>query len=449
MKDLTKGKERNLILKFALPMLLGSVFQQLYNIVDSIIVGHYIGKDALSAVGASFPVFYALISLVIGLGSGAGIVISQYYGAKQNDKVQIAVDTMYIFMFVSSLIITFFGIIFIKDIFLLLKLPPEIMKDAELYLTITLGGLIIAFGYNGTASIFRSLGDSKRPLYFMIISTVTNIILDLLFVIYFKWGIAGVAIATVISQAGAFASAVIYINRNHKILKIRFLHLKFDKDIMFKSFRIGIPSGLQQLFVALGMTAILAIVNGFGTSVIAAYTVAGRIDFFAIMPAMIFAQALTSFTGQNMGAGKIDRVKKGFRSVMIMSITVSVVLSIIVITGSRILMKLFTPDEDVITEGMHYLRIVAPSYVLFAIMFSFTGVFRGAGDTLIPMFITLFSLWIIRVPFAYYLSADYGTTGIWYSIPLAWSSGLLFSLIYYFTGRWKRKAVVKIPLTNY
>lgn len=443
MKDLTKGKESRLIFQFALPMLIGNVFQQLYNVVDSIIVGNYIGKEALSAVGASFPVFFALISLIIGLASGSAIVISQYFGAKDYEKVQRGVDTMFIILMVSTVLISTAGIYFVEDIFRLMKLPEEILPEAKIYLVITLGGLFAAFGYNGTAAIFRSMGDSKTPLYFLMVSTITNIFLDLLFVLQFGMGIAGVAIATVISQAGAFATSIIYINRKHEVISVNFFKLKFDKDIFKKSIKVGLPSGMQQLFVALGITAIFSIVNKFGTNVIAAYSVATRIDSFAMMPAMNFGQALTSFVGQNVGAGKIDRVKKGLKSTLIMSSVVSLTISFIVIFAGGYLMGVFTPDKDVIRIGHEYLMIVGAFYIIFSTMFSFTGVFRGAGDTLIPMFITLFALWLIRIPLSYYLSIDFAQNGIWYSIPTAWAFGFTASIIYYLTGRWKTKAVVK------
>ncbi len=222
IKDLTVGKESKLILLFALPMLLGNVFQQLYNIIDSIIVGQYIGKEALAAVGASFPVFFVLISLIIGVSSGSTIIISQYFGAKQFDKIKRAIDTMFIIIFISSLGVSVIGISFSHFIFDLMKLPEEVMADAIIYFNILMGGVIMLFGYNGTAAILRGLGDSKTPLYFLIISTILNIFLVILFVVVFKWGIAGAAIATVISQGVSFLLAVFYLNRFHAIINFSF-----------------------------------------------------------------------------------------------------------------------------------------------------------------------------------------------------------------------------------
>jgi putative MATE family efflux protein len=444
LRDLTVGKVGPLIFKFALPMLIGNVFQQMYNVVDSIIVGNYLGKEALSAVGASFPIFFALISLVIGLASGAGTVVSQNFGAKKMREVQLAVDTMFIIMLVSSIFISIVGIFFAESILRLIDLPESIIPQAKIYLIITLAGVYLLFGFNGVQAVLRSLGDSKTPLYFLIISTITNIILVLLFVMVFHWGIAGAAVATVIAQGGAFFTGVVYINRTSKLIHINLFNLKFDKTILIQSIKIGLPMGMQQMFVALGMTALFKIVNGYGTSVIAAYTVAGRIDTFAMMPAMNFAQALTSFVGQNIGAGKIDRVKRGLLATWLYSSAISIVIALVVFLWGDKLMGLFTNDQEVIAVGQHYFYIVGGFYVVFSTMFSFTGVFRGAGDTLIPMFITLFSLWLIRIPLAWNLSEIYGVSGIWAAIPTAWTFGMIVSIIYFSIGRWKTKTVVKI-----
>ena len=443
MKDLTTGRVGKRIFFFALPMLFGSIFQQLYNVVDSIIVGRVLGKEALAAVGNAFPIFFTLIALIIGVAFGGTIVISQYFGAKDYDKVRKAIGTLYTLMFIMAAILSLIGLIFTDNILSLLKIPEELLADTTLYIKIFIGGLIAFFGFNGTAAILRGLGDSKTPMVFMIISTFVNIALDLLFVIVFKWGVAGVAIATVISQGGAFLTAVWYLNRYHKFISIRLKDFSFDREIIRQTIRIGLPTGLQQTFVALGMIALQRVVNGFGTDVIASYSVAGRIDSIAMMPAMIFSQALAAFVGQNIGAGKKDRVVKGLNATLIMSSLVAVILTTFIILSREALVGLFNQDPEVIRIGSEYLVIVSGCYLLFAGMFSFNGVMRGAGDTLIPMFITLFALWLVRIPGAYYLSGFMGETGIWWSVPIGWVSGLILSILYYKTGRWKTKAIVK------
>ena len=445
MRDLTVGKEGKVILLFALPMLLGNVFQQLYNIVDSIIVGNYLGKEALAAVGASFPVIFVLISLIIGISSGSTIIVAQYFGAKDYVNVKKAIDTLFIFLFFSSIILTVVGILTSRMVFELMKLPPEIMPDALTYYNIFLIGLIMMFGYNGTSSVLRGLGDSRTPLYFLIIATILNIILVIVFIEVFHWGIAGAAIATVTSQGVSFLLAVIYLNRYHTLIHFSFRNIRFDRDIFFKSLRIGIPSGLQQTFLALGMMALMRIVNEFGTDTIAAYSVAGRIDSFASLPAMNFAMALSTFVGQNLGANKPERVRKGFLSTLGMTALISVIVSLLAIFFGREMMSLFNRDPEVIRIGTSYLIIVSSFYIIFSSMFVTNAILRGAGDTLIPMFITLFALWVLRIPISYVLSRMMGETGIWWGIPIAWVFGLTASYTYYKSGRWKKKVLVKHP----
>lgn len=442
MKDFTQGNEGKLIFYFTLPMLLGNVFQQLYNIVDSVIVGNVLGKEALASVGASFPIIFTLIALVIGIGSGFSIVISQFFGAKDIEKVKKAIDTMYLFLFSAAILTSALGIYFSEELFLLLQLPEELIPQAQTYLNIYLAGMIVFFGFNGTSSVLRGLGDSKTPLVFLVMASLFNIVFDLLFIMVFKWGIAGAALATVVAQAGAFVSALIYLNRSHKIMQFSLFKLKFDPKIFYTSLKIGLPSGLQHTFVALGMMALLGIVNTFGTDVIAAYTAAGRIDSLAMMPAMNFAQAVAAFVGQNLGANKIERIRRGFRVTFIMSSVFCLMMTAIIVLFGSYLMQMFTSDPNVIAIGERYLIIVSSFYLLFSTMFTTNGVLRGAGDTLIPMFITLFSLWIIRIPAAYLLSGEMGETGIWWSIPAGWFMGMSFSYIYYRTGKWKTKSVV-------
>ncbi len=443
MKDLTTGKERKLILQFAAPMLLGNVFQQMYNIVDSIIIGNYIGKEALAAVGASFPIIFALISMVIGFATGATIIIAQYFGAKKLEMVKRTIDTLYIVLFFASIVVSALGIFFSDDIFRLIQLPDDVLPEASLYMRIYIAGMVFFFGFNGTAAILRGLGDSKTPLYFLVISTITNVIFDLLFVVVFKWGIAGVAIATILSQGGAFLTAIFYLNRTHAVVRFSLSRLNFDRAIFRQSLRIGLPSGFQQTFVSLGLIAIVWIVNLFGTDVIAAFSIAMRIDSLAAMAAMNFAAALATFVGQNLGANKPERVRSGLIATFWMTSIISVVITVMALLFSTHLMGIFTNDQNVIRIGANYLVIVSSFYILFSTMFVLNGVMRGAGDTLIPMFITLIALWFVRIPLSYFLSQKMGESGIWWAIPIGWFLGMLLSWFYYLKGRWKTKGVVK------
>ena len=443
MKDLTQGKEGKLILQFALPMLAGNVFQQLYNVVDSIVVGRAIGKEALAAVGANFPFIFALISFIIGIAIGSTVIISQYYGAKKMAEVKRTIDTLYIFMFFASISVSVLGMIFSKSIFKIIDLPPDVLPQAVNYFNVYAIGFVFFFGFQSTSAIMRGLGDSKTPFYFLGFSTMLNIGLDLLFVLVFHWGIRGVAAATVVSQAVAFFAIIYYINRFHKFLDFRPRHMHFDKAIFKKSLKIGLPTGFQQTFVALGFLALYRIVNMFGTPTIAAYSIAIRIDSFASMPAMNFSAALSTFVGQNIGANKMHRIAKGLNATLLMTAAIAVSISLIALNFAEPLMAVFTKDAQVIDIGKHYLLIVPFFYIVFSIMFSINGVMRGAGDTFIPMIITIISLWIVRIPVSYWLSLKYGAIGIWWGIPVAWFVGVILAFIYYKTGRWKKKAVVK------
>ncbi len=441
MKDLSVGKEGPLIFKFAMPMVFGNVFQLLYNVVDSVVVGNYIGKEALAAVGTSFPVIFTLISLIIGVATGSTIIISQYFGAKKMEEVRRAIDTLFIFLFFASIFVGTLGIVFAADIFRLIKLPEDVIPDAVVYLRIYLSGLVLFFGFNGTSAVLRGLGDSKTPVYFMVISTIVNIFLDILFVLVFHWGIEGVALATLIAQGGAFITAVFYLNRTHEVINFSFFNMVFDRKIFRQSTRIGFPIGFQQAFVALGMAAMYWLVNPFGTDTAAAYSVVFRIDAFASMPAMNFAAALSSFVGQNLGANKPERVRRGFVETLKMTSVIAVVISVIAFVFAEPLMCLFTNEPSVIEIGVQYLKIVSFFYIVFTTMFTIGGVMRGAGDTLIPMIITFVALWLVRIPLCYFLAQKMGIVGIWWGIPIAWFFGMSFSYFYYLTGRWKTKTV--------
>lgn len=442
MRDLTSGNEGKLILAFTIPMLIGNVFQQLYNIVDSIIIGRYLGNEALAAVGASFPLIFTLISMIIGVATGTTIIIAQYYGAKNIEKVQQAIETMYLFIFAASVLLSIVGNLFSNDIFRLIDLPEEVIPQAVLYFNIYALGFMFFFGFQGTSAILRGLGDSKTPLYFLIVATLMNIGLDLLFVVVFGWGIEGVAFATIISQAGAFFSIIIYLNRFHKVIRFNMLRLRFNKEIFIKSLKIGLPTGFQQTFVAVGMLALYKVVNMFGTSVIAAYSVAMRIDSFASLPAMNFSGALSSFVGQNIGANKPERVRKGLLATLRMTTIISISVTILAWLFAEPIMQIFTTDQAVVEAGKEYLYIVSSFYILFSAMFVMNGLLRGAGDTLIPMFITLFALWVIRIPISWVLAERFGPQGIWWGIPIAWAIGAVFSYLYYLTGKWKSKSVI-------
>ncbi len=445
MKDLTKGDETAVIVAFSIPMLLGNVFQQFYNMVDSIVVGQFVGKDALAAVGASFPVLFMMIALVMGITMGSTILVSQFFGAREVGKVRAVVDTAYVFMFWASLALSVVGIACADLIMRALGVPDAVRPGAVLYLRILFAGFLPAFGYNTVSAILRGLGDSKTPLYILVVCTLLNVVLDLVFVIVFGWGIAGVAWATVIAQAVSFVGALVALDRKNELVRLRIRELRFDKAMFGLSLKLGLPSGVQQSLVALGMTVMSRVVNGFGTDTMAAFAAAMRLDNLASMPAMNLGMALATFVGQNMGAGKTERVKRGHLSAIAIGVGISVVIGAVVLLFGKPLMAVFTDDPAVAAIGARYLLIVGLFYWLFAVMFINNGVVRGAGDVMIPMINTLLALWVARLPLAWFLSSFMGSDGIWWAIPAGWAVGAVFSTVYYLGGRWKRMAIVKRP----
>ncbi len=445
MRNLTEGSETKEIILFALPMLIGNVFQQFYNMVDSIVVGQFVGKRALAAVGAGFPVVFLIVALIMGITMGSTILVAQFFGAREKRKVRATIDTAYVTLFWAGLVLTFSGILGVPWILEVLRVPEDVAPEAAVYLRIIFAGSLAVFGYNAVSAILRGLGDSKTPLYILMAATILNIILDLLFVVAFGWGVAGVAWATVISQGFSFAGSLVLLNKRNEYVRLDLRHLEFDSHLFRLSLRLGIPSGIQQTLVALGMMVLNRIVNTFGMDTMAAYAAAGRLDTFAMMPSMNLGNAVSTFVGQNLGAGKPERVKRGHASALLAGLAISVVIGAVVVAFGPSLMRIFTTDPEVIRIGARYLLIVGAFYALFSTMFINNGVVRGAGDVMIPMANTLLALWVVRLPAAYLLSDLFGSDGIWWSLPAGWLMGAVFSTWYYRTGRWKKKAVVQRP----
>jgi len=457
MKDLTQGKVGSSILNFSIPMLVGSVFYQLYNIINSIIVGKYIGSVALAAVGASFPIMFIMSAMIGGLGMGGSILISQYFGSKNYKEIKITSDTLHVAVLVGSLIFSIIPFIFSEQIFRVLSIPEEVLPSAVKYFDIViLTSTIPMFTTQAISATMRGIGNSKTPMYFMGGSLILNILLDLLFVLAFKWGIEAVAWSTGISTTFAWITLWYYMNkRENKMIHFSLNYRKwmFNWQNFYKSLKIGLPTGIQQTFVGLGAMALLSIVSPYGTAALAAYSAAGRVDMFVSMPSMNLAAALASFVGQNLGAGRMDRIQKGFRSTLLYSAIFCLTLSMVVVFFGNDIMGLFVARGsehaiEIIDIGNSYLVIVTSFYIVFTSMFVINGVARGAGATFIPMLITILSLWIVRVPLAYILSDISGITGIWWSIPIGWIVGFTGSLVYYKSGKWKRHRIQPVPLDN-
>lgn len=441
--DLTQGKERKVIVRFALPLLLGNLLQQLYNITDSIIVGQFLGKEALAAVSASFFIYFFVISLIIGIGSGTSVVISQLFGAKQFDKVQRAFASFFIFMLVAGVLLSITGIIFAEPIFRLTQTPSEIIPLAVSYFKIYVGGTFLFVTFNSLLSILRGVGDSVRPMLFIGITTLLNIVLDLVFIIYFNWGIEGAARATLVAQGIGMCIALNYINHTHPLLSIKKEDLTFDLKLFKQGLSIGLPTSGQQCAISLGLITLLSIVNEFGTDTLTAYGAAGKIDTLITQIVLTLSSALAAFCGQNIGAGNLKRFHQGVRISLGINIILGIITYAIVYFFGDLLMLAFTNDSRVIAIGEEYLRIVCGFFILHGIMNIYNGALRGAGDTLFPMISSIICLWLIRIPLAYGLGSAYGRCGIWWAIGLSITIGTIATYLYYRSGYWKRKCIIK------
>ena len=437
--DLTEGKVWRVIVRFAVPLLVGNLLQQFYNITDSIIVGQFLGKEALAAVSASFFIYYFIISLVIGVGSGTTVVISQLFGAKQYQKVQLAFSSFFIFMLVGGIILSIAGIIFAEPVFRLTNTPEEVIPQAVAYFRIYIGGTFLFVTFNSIISILRGVGESVRPMLFILITTVLNIAFDLLFILVFKWGIEGAARATVVSQGIGMCIALAYVNNTHPLLSIKKQDMLFDWKLFKESLKIGLPTSVQQCAIALGLIALLGIVNSFGTNTLTAYGAAGKIDTIITQAILTLSGALAAFCGQNIGAGRLDRVKKGVQFTMYTNIALGLLTFAAVYLFGNEMMRIFTKDIDVVAIGKEYLLIIGGFFIVHGALNVYNGALRGAGDTLFPMITSLVCLWLIRIPLAYYLSSWLGRNGIWWAIGISITIGLIVTFVYYKMGFWKRR----------
>lgn len=447
MKDLTTGHEGRSIFLFAMPMFIGSLFQQLYNTADSIIVGRFIGKNAMAAVSGANPIMFLLASLLIGICLGFSILLSQFYGSKDTEKVVATIDTASIFVVLSSIVITILGLIFCGSILKFMNTPSIVFDQSKLYLTIIFAGIFFSAGYNFISSVLMGLGDSVTPLYFLIFASILNILLDLAFIVKLGMGVEGVAFATVISQGASFIISVIYLNKKHPLLKIKMKNLIYDNDIFKMGLKLGIPSGIQQMLFAFGNIALQTLVNNYGTSAMAAFGAGSKVETFIALPIMNLGSAVSTFVAQNIGAGEKERVKRGVKSSIKMALYMSLVISALIIIYRSNLILLFNSDKDVVSIGSQYLLIIGPFFVFIGISFILSSAIKGAGDSMFAMLSSVFSLWLVRIPAAYILSKFFGVNGIWMGIPIGWIIGLIITYVYYRLGYWRSKAVVSQKAT--
>ncbi|NMA94414.1 MAG: MATE family efflux transporter [Clostridiales bacterium] len=449
-KDMTQGTPWKRIVEFSIPMLIGNIAQQFYNTADSIIVGRYIGDNALASVGSAGPILNLLLVFFVGVATGAGILVSQYFGAKDREKLSRSIGVSITLVAIISIVIMIVGPFIVRPLLNLLNTPDSIINWSEEYLKIFFIGIIGFSYFNILSGILRGLGDSVSALVFLLISTALNVVLDIYFVAKLDMGVGGVALATVIAQGISAILCLIKLLKMKDVFDLSLETLMPRKDYYLRLLKLGLPSGFTHAIFSLAMIVVQSLTNSFGEMVIACNVIIMRVDGFAMMPNFTFGTAMTTFVGQNVGARKMDRVDEGMRDGTKISVGVSTIITIIILVFGKYLMMLFTNTSELIELSMRMMRILAVGYIAMAVTQNLSGVMRGAGDTITPMWISLITTIILRVPIAYGLaymtrSESYPVgrpESIFISLLTAWVFGAIITTIFYRKGSWREKALV-------
>ena len=445
-KDMTMGSPWKRILEFSIPMLLGNIAQQLYNTADSVIVGMYVGDNALAAVGSASPILNLLLALFVGIATGAGIVVSQSFGARDRDGLSKGIGNCITLTFIASVFIMIIGPMITRPMLNLLDTPESIMEWCASYLNIYFWGIAGFFFYNMLSGILRGLGDSVSALGFLLLAAALNVVLDLLFVAGFGMGVPGVSLATVIAQAISAVFCFIKLMKMGSHFDLNKASLKLDKRIAKRIIGIGIPSGITQAFMSMSMMVVQTLTNSMGEMVIAANVIIMRVDGFAMMPNFSFGQAMSVYTGQNVGAGKWDRVQKGVRQGSLIAQTFSIAIVIVILGLNRHLFGIFTETEALIDLADRMMRIMAIGYIAVSITQVLGGVMRGCGNTVTPMWISIVSTVALRIPVAYILayftrSAEFPhghPFALSISLLVSWTMGMIISVVAFRVGKTRK-----------
>ena len=450
--DMTAGNPGKQIVAFAIPMLIGNIAQQLYNTADSVIVGRYVGDKALAAVGSASPILNLLLVLFVGISVGAGIMVSQYFGAKQREDLSGTIGSCITLTAISSLFITIIGPLVSGPLLSYLDTPESIIGWCESYLNIIFIGIMGMAYYNILGGVLRGLGDSVSALLYLLIATIVNIVLDILFVASFGMGVAGVALATAIAQALSAVLCFWKLLRMSDIFDMKKKYLKLHRKYAITTIRLGLPSGLTQAIFSMAMIIVQSLTNSFGEMFIAANVIVMRVDGFAMMPNFSFGTAMTTYAGQNVGAHELERVDEGAKQGTFIAMGVSAAITALILIFGKYLMGIFTDTSELVDMSMRMMRILAVGYVAMAVTQSLSGVMRGAGDTMTPMWISLITTVAIRVPVAYgiaYLTRSEQYPGgrcesIFFSLLFSWTLGAVVTFICYRWGKWKQKAIESV-----
>lgn len=430
--DLTQGTIWKQLLLFALPLMASSLFQQLYNTMDSLIVGRFVGPTALAAVGSTGSLNGLVIGFFMGMGTGAGVIVSQTFGARDYEGVQRSVHTALWTAGVLGIVLGIIGYFITPAMLTWMQTPDDVFDQAVLYLRINFAGLITLTVYNMGAGILRAVGDSKRPLYYLITAGVTNVILNFIFVVFFHMGVAGVALATVISQLLSAVLVLLNLYHTHGIYKLHFKEIKPHRQTLWRIVRIGIPAGVQSMVISLSNIVIQSNINVFGSAAMAGNSAAGRIDAFVYLPTNSLALGVTTFVAQNVGAGKLDRVKKGVTTCMLLGFGITLGLGLLAILIRRPLIGMFTSDEEVMAYGILSMTIRCGTYFLFVPTDTLSGVIRGSGNAVVPMIISLVNMCLVRLVWLWIaipIWHEFWVVNVCY--PITWTLASLCYLLYY------------------
>ena len=441
---MTEGNIWKLLIIFSIPLILGNLLQQMYNTADSIIVGNFVGSNGLAAVGSGTALINLIIAFSQGAAVGAGVIVSQNLGARDKQKTKLAVHTAMCIAIILGVILSAIGVIFSRDLLVWMKTPKSVLKDSVLYLQIYCGGLIFNVIYNMATGILNAAGNSKRPLIYLAIASVTNIILDLVFIKELKWGVKGAAIATDISQALSCVLAVGYLLRVNSDYKLTIKELKIHGNTAKQIIRVGLPTAIQNMVISFSNVLVQSSVNSYGATAMAGYAAYLKIDGFNILPVLSISMAVTTFTGQNVGAKKPDRVKKGMWNALIMGVLYTVIIGVVILLTSHTVLGLFTKDNEVITYGQLAMKYFCPFYFLLGILNILAGTVRGAGKGVPPMLILLFSMCIFRILWIKIALPFYSTIdGVFILYPISWFVGMVLMIIYTKFGKWLPKGLNK------
>lgn len=437
VKDMTQGNPYLQIIAFALPIFLSQVFQQLYNTADTLIVGRFLGTNALAAVSSSGTLIFLLVSFFNGTSMGAGVVVSKYFGAKDNDKISRAIHTNIVFSLLCGVVLTLVGVFLTPTFLVWMKTDPDVLPEAIEYFRYFFLGSLAMIMYNACRGIMSALGDSKRPLYYLIFSSLLNVALDVLFVAGFGWGVWSAAVATVLSQAASVVLCLRHLLVKGQIYSVQLKKLRIDKAMLLEILRYGLPAGVQNSVIAFANTIVQTQINSFGKYATAAYGTHGKIEGFAFLPIVSFNMAISTFISQNLGAGLYDRVKQGARFGTVAAVLMAELVGVLCYIFAPELIGLFDSNAEVIRLGTMQARTVSLFFFLLAYSHSIAAVCRGAGKAFVPMFIMLGVWCVLRICYIAYVSHTFGELSyIYWAYPITWAISSVMYLIYYLKGDW-------------